>query len=98
MWRKLGKSAQVVKKCFDYENDFERLGERLGSYAFLKQSQDVTDAHSQGMVQQFSFVATHAGEADAGFDSRVAIFSLTKAGLMFEASAGASKYKFKPAK
>lgn len=60
---RLGDSAKVVKKCFDYENDFERLGERLGSYAFLKQSQDVADANSQGMVQQFSFVATRAGEA-----------------------------------
>lgn len=60
---RLGQSARMVKECFDFDNDFERLGERLGSYAFLKQSEDVRNGTYQGMVQQFSFVATRAGEA-----------------------------------
>ena len=37
------------------------------------------------------------GSTDAGFNRQVAIFSLTEKGLMLEASAGASKFKFKPA-
>lgn len=60
---KLGQSAQMVKKCFDLETDFERIGERLGSYAFLKQTEDVANGTYQGMVQEFSFVATRANEA-----------------------------------
>lgn len=60
---KLGTSAKTVKQCFDFDNDFERLGEKLGSYAFLKQSEDVGNSTYQGMVQQFSFVAMRAGEA-----------------------------------
>ncbi|MFP6583518.1 MAG: oligoendopeptidase F [Candidatus Hydrogenedentota bacterium] len=59
----LGKSSKAVKKCFDFDNKFDREGERLGSYAFLKQSEDVVNGTYQGMVQQFSFVATRAGEA-----------------------------------
>jgi oligoendopeptidase F len=61
--RALGKSAQMLKKCFDFDNEFEMVGERLGSYAFLKQTEDVANGTYQGMVQQFSFVATRAGEA-----------------------------------
>jgi oligoendopeptidase F len=60
---KLGKSARTVKECFDFDCAFDRMGERLGSYAFLKQSEDVGNSTYQGMVQQFSFVATSAGEA-----------------------------------
>lgn len=60
---KLGRSTQMLKECFDFDNDFEKKGERLGSYAFLKQSEDVANGSYQGMVQQFSFVATRAGEA-----------------------------------
>lgn len=59
----LGKSATVVKKCFDFDCDFDRVGERLGSYAFLKQTEDVANSKYQGMVQEYSFVATRAGEA-----------------------------------
>ncbi len=59
---KLGKSAKTVKECFDFDCAFDRLGEKLGSYAFLKQSQDVGNSTYQGMVQQFSFVATRSGE------------------------------------
>ncbi len=59
----LGKSAKTVKNCFDFDRDFDRLAERLGSYAFLKQSEDVGNSAYQGMVQQYSFVATRAGEA-----------------------------------
>ena len=59
----LGKSAKQVKACFDYDAAFDRSGERLGSYAFLKQSEDVANSTYQGMVQQFSFVATRASEA-----------------------------------
>ena len=60
---KLGKSAKAVRDCFEFDTDFEKLAERLGSYAFLKQSEDVANSTYQGMVQQYTFVATRAAEA-----------------------------------
>ena len=41
---KLGTSAQTVRKCFDFDVEFELLGERLGSYAFLKASEDIANS------------------------------------------------------
>ncbi len=60
---KLGTSAKAVRDCFEFDTDFEKLAERLGSYAFLKQSEDVANSTYQGMVQQYTFVATRAAEA-----------------------------------
>jgi lipid-binding SYLF domain-containing protein len=41
--------------------------------------------------------AGSGGAADAGFNPRVAVFSLTRTGLAVEASAGTTRYKFMPA-
>lgn len=60
---KLGTSAKVVRAYFDFDVEFELLADRLGSYAFLKQSEDVANSTYQGMMQQYMFVATRAGEA-----------------------------------
>ena len=60
---KLGKSAKIVRDCFDFDTDFEKLAERLGSYALLKQSEDVANSTYQGMAQRYTFVATRAAEA-----------------------------------
>jgi oligoendopeptidase F len=59
---KLGRSAKVVRACFDFDVQFEKLSEKLGSYAFLKQSEDVADSAYSGMVEQFTFLATRASE------------------------------------
>jgi len=59
---KLGSSAKVVRACFDFDVEFEQLAERIGSYAFLKQSEDVANSTYSGMVQQFTFLATRASE------------------------------------
>ena len=59
---KLGQSAKVVRACFDFDVKFEKLSEAVGSYAFLKQSEDVANSTYSGMVQQFTYLATRAGE------------------------------------
>ena len=59
---KLGKSAKNVRECFEFDVEFEKLAERIGSYAFLKQSEDVANSTYSGMVQQFTFLATRASE------------------------------------
>lgn len=60
---KLGQSAKTLRACLDFESEFEKVGEKLGSYAFLKSAQDVTDTSAQEMIARFTFVATRAGEA-----------------------------------
>lgn len=59
---KLGNGPKVVRDCFDFNVEFDKVAEVLGSYAFLKQSEDVTNSTYQGMVQQFTYVITKAGE------------------------------------
>lgn len=82
------------------------LGAQLGFQAqaqiiFFRDAETLADfkhGNLEFSPQASASAGKAGGAADAGFNPRVAIFSLTKAGLMFEASAGASKYKFKPAK
>ena len=59
---KLGKSAKIVRACFDFDVQFEKLSEKIGSYAYLKQSEDVANSAYSGMVQQFTFLSTRARE------------------------------------
>ena len=48
---------------------------------------------------QVSAVAVTAGaSANAAYDGGVAVFTMTLGGLMYEASVGGQKFKFKPAK
>lgn len=60
---KLGTSAKVLLDCYKFDVEFNKLAERLGSYAFLKSSEDVANSTYQGMVQRFTYVATRANEA-----------------------------------
>ena len=58
----LRKSAKGIRACYDFDVGFEKEAERLGSYAFLKASEDVADSTYQGMVARFTYMATRAGE------------------------------------
>ncbi|MBX7258649.1 MAG: oligoendopeptidase F [Candidatus Hydrogenedentes bacterium] len=60
---KLGKSAKMLRACYDFDVDLDKLAERLSQYAFLKASEDVSNSTYQGMVQQYVFMATRASEA-----------------------------------
>jgi len=60
---KLGSSAKVVRACFDFDVEYEKLAERVGSYAFLKQSEDIANSAYAGMMQEYTFLATRAAEA-----------------------------------
>ena len=60
---RLGSSAKVLRACCDFEVKFNRLGDNLGVYAYLKSSEDVTENRYQGMLARFTFLATKAAEA-----------------------------------
>lgn len=62
---KLGQSSAMLASCLKYDSAFDRLGERLGVYAFLKCAEDQGDSVSQRMRGRYQHVATKASEASS---------------------------------
>ena len=60
---KLNESPETLAACLKFDSELERLGERIGNYAYLKTTENQTDSTYQKMVGQFQNVATRAGEA-----------------------------------
>ena len=56
-------SASALAECLKFDGQLERLGERLGNYAFLKMAQDQTDGEYQKLMARLQNVATRADEA-----------------------------------
>ena len=59
----LGKNAETLAACLKFDSQLDRLGERLGVYAFLKTTEDQTNSQYQRMLGRFQNVATRAAEA-----------------------------------
>ena len=59
----LGDSPAALAKCLKFDSQFERVGERLGNYAFLKTAEDMADSRYQRMLGRYTNAATRAGEA-----------------------------------
>jgi oligoendopeptidase F len=60
---KLAKSAETLAKALQFDADFDRAGEKLGSYASLQATGDNGDSTYQRMKGRFHHVATKASEA-----------------------------------
>ena len=58
----LGSSAERVAECLAYDLAIDREGDRLGTYAHLRASEDQAAADAQRMTGRFQHVATLAGE------------------------------------
>ncbi|HTL28446.1 MAG TPA: hypothetical protein VL282_04475, partial [Tepidisphaeraceae bacterium] len=59
---KLGRSAKTLAGALRFDSDFERAGERLGVYAFLRTSEDQGNSDYQRMKGRYQHVATQASE------------------------------------
>lgn len=59
----LGSSADRLAECLAHDLAFDREGDRLGTYAQLRASEDLASADAQRMVGRFQHVSTRAGEA-----------------------------------
>ena len=59
----LGQSAERLAQCLAHDLAFDREGDRLGTYAHLRASEDTAAADAQRMVGRFQHVSTRAGEA-----------------------------------
>ena len=60
---KLGDDAATLSACLKFDGELERLGERLGNYAFLRMAEDQTNGDYQKLMARLQNVATRAGEA-----------------------------------
>jgi oligoendopeptidase F len=53
----------VLAKCLAFDGQQDRLGERLGVYAFLRTAEDQTNSGHQRMLGRFQNAATRAAQA-----------------------------------
>ncbi|HEX2474478.1 MAG TPA: oligoendopeptidase F [Lacipirellulaceae bacterium] len=59
----LGDGAAALTKCLEFDSDFERAGEVLATYAYLKTAEDLADSNYQRMLGRYEHAATLAAEA-----------------------------------
>jgi oligoendopeptidase F len=60
---RLAESAETLAACLDFDTAFDREGERLGAYAFLKTAEDTTNSTYQRMQGRFTNAASRAAQA-----------------------------------
>ena len=76
-------------------------GQNYSELIFFEDEETLLD-FTEGRFEfsaQASAVAVRAGASvDAAFDSGVAVFTMAKAGLIFEASVGGQKFRYEPLK
>lgn len=59
----LSLGAAELAACLEFDSRVDRLGERLGNYAYLKTVENQANSEYQRMMGRFQNVATRAGEA-----------------------------------
>ncbi|REK11922.1 MAG: oligoendopeptidase F [Planctomycetota bacterium] len=59
----LGDDAKTLAACLRFDTDFDREGEKLGTYAFLKTTEDTAAGEYQRMMGRYRNVASRAGQA-----------------------------------
>jgi len=59
----LRRGAAELVACLKFDEKFDRQGERLGTYAFLKTTEDTANSDYQRMVGRYQHVASQAAQA-----------------------------------
>ncbi|MFN3153209.1 oligoendopeptidase F [Bremerella sp.] len=59
----LAKGAKELLACLKFDTEVDRLGEKLGIYAFLKTTEDQANDDSQRRMARFQAVASKLGQA-----------------------------------
>ncbi|MEX2112790.1 MAG: oligoendopeptidase F [Pirellulales bacterium] len=62
---KLAFDAETLARCLKFDNEFDRAGERLGTYAFLKTAEDTANSDYQRMIGRYRNVASRAAQASS---------------------------------
>lgn len=74
----LGKDAAQLAKCLAFDVKFDRLAERLGTYAFLKTTEDTADGTYQRMMGRYQHAASLASEAASFMRPEILAISASK--------------------
>lgn len=83
----LGDGAAALAKCLAFDSDFDRAGERLGTYAHLKTTEDMADSRYQRMLGRYEHAATQAAEAASFIRPEILSLSSSKLKEYIEAKA-----------
>ncbi len=59
----LGDDVATLAACLTFDNDFDRAGERLGTYAFLKTTEDMANSDYQRMIGRYRNASSRAAQA-----------------------------------
>ncbi len=62
---KLADDAETLARCLKFDNEFDRAGERLGTYAYLKTAEDTANSEYQRMIGRYRNVASRAAQASS---------------------------------
>jgi oligoendopeptidase F len=60
---KLAEGPKTLATCLKFDLEFDRLADKVGSYAFLRSAEDQTENASQTMVGRFQNLAMRASQA-----------------------------------
>jgi oligoendopeptidase F len=60
---KLGESPSILAACLDHDVKTDRIAERIGTYAFLKTTEDQSNSVYQGFAARYQSIASRAGQA-----------------------------------
>lgn len=80
----LADSPSQLRACLDFDSELSQLAERLGSYAFLKSSEDQSNSDYQRMVGRYQNVATRAGEVGSYIRPEILAIEDDKLAAMLE--------------
>lgn len=60
---RLSESAELLVEALDFDSEFDQLAERLGTYAFLKTTENQADSDFQAMKSRFQNLSVRASQA-----------------------------------
>ncbi|HVX62111.1 MAG TPA: M3 family oligoendopeptidase, partial [Pirellulales bacterium] len=75
---KLGESPKDLAACLKFDNDFDRLGERVGTYAFLKSAEDTANSTYQRMLGRHRNASSRAAQTASYIRPEIMAISPTR--------------------
>lgn len=60
---KLATGAKAIAECLDYDRAADEMGEKLGNYAFLRNTEDLGNSHYERMKGRWTGVASRMSQA-----------------------------------
>ncbi len=75
---RLGDGAKSLAACLEFDLKFDRAGERLSTYAYLKAAEDTANSDYQRMMGRYQHAASLAGQAGSFIRPEIMAISAAK--------------------